>query len=270
VKYVQIARSEKHFEFMPSATTKKSSPTGLKKANPPAKRLVKSVVKSVANSVLKSAVKKSSARDAQAVKIASPRRRATAAAADTGESPLFGADIGRRIRNLRHIKGLTLKDLADRTACSESMLSKVENGKAQVSLTLLHRVVHSLDITITALFSESQADQGVVTRAKDRSTFRIDANGSRLERLVPPNLGHLLEGNLHILAPGGGSDGILMHEGEEVGYVLSGTLELTVSGVQYLLHTGDSFVYRSEQPHSYRNPTKATTRVLWVSTPPTF
>lgn len=186
------------------------------------------------------------------------------------EQALYGDDIGRRIRNLRHIKGLTLKDLAERTLCSESMISKVENGKAQLSLTLLHRIVHSLDITITALFSESRADHGVVTRAKDRSTFRIDANGSRLERLIPANLGHLLEGNLHILEPGGGSDGVLTHEGEEVGYVLSGVFELTVSGVQYLLHSGDSFVYRSEEPHSYRNPGKQTTRVLWVSTPPTF
>ena len=207
-------------------------------------------------------------------KTAQPRQRKAQAASKSDvereEPSLYGPDIGRRIRNLRHIKGLTLKDLAVRTFCSESMLSKVENGKAQVSLTLLHRIVHSLDITITALFSESRADQGVVTRAKERSTFRIDAKGSRLERLVPPNLGHLLEGNLHILEPGGGSDGILMHEGEEVGYVLSGVLELTVSGVEYLLYDGDSFVYRSEEPHSYRNPGEVTTRVLWVSTPPTF
>lgn len=186
------------------------------------------------------------------------------------EPALFGAGLGRRIRNLRHIKGLTLKELAERTLCSESMLSKVENDKAQLSLTMLHKIVHSLDITINALFSESCTNTGVVTRAKDRSTFRIDANGSRLERLVPANLGHLLEGNLHILEPGGGSDGVLTHEGEEVGYVLSGVLELTVSSTQYLLHTGDSFVYRSEEPHSYRNPGKDTTRVLWVSTPPTF
>lgn len=197
-------------------------------------------------------------------------KKSTPVSAATVEPPPFGADLGRRIRNLRHIKGLTLKDLALRTECSESMLSKVENGKAQVSLTLLHRMVHSLDTTITALFSESRVNQGVVTRAKDRPTFQVDANGSRLERLVPPNLGHMLEGNLHILAPGGGSDGVLTHEGEEVGYVLSGSLELTVSGTQYLLAAGDSFVYRSEEPHSYRNPGKVTTRVLWVSTPPTF
>ena len=213
-------------------------------------------------------------RGAASKAVIKPRPRASKATPTnnvaTGEPQFVGPHIGRRIRNLRHITGLTLKDLADRTLCSESMLSKVENGKAQVSLTLLHRIVHSLDITITALFSESRADQGVVTRAKDRSTFRIDANGSRLERLIPPNLGHLLEGNLHILEPGGGSDGILTHEGEEVGYVLSGIFELTVSGVLYLLHSGDSFVFRSEEPHSYRNPGKVTTRVIWVSTPPTF
>jgi quercetin dioxygenase-like cupin family protein len=150
------------------------------------------------------------------------------------------------------------------------MLSKVETGKAQLSLTLLHRIVHSLNTNISALFSDSLNDTGVVTKAADRPTFPIDAKGSRLERLVPPNLGHLLESNLHILEPGGGSSGVLSHEGEEVGYVLSGTLELTVSGVKYLLHAGDSFVYRSEQQHSYKNPGKTTARVLWVSTPPTF
>lgn len=235
---------------MPTATAKRSPKAAIKQEKPPVKRVAKKAAKTTSTT-------------------ATSRKRMSTSPTVSEQAP-FGADIGRRIRNLRHIKGLTLKDLADRTACSESMLSKVENGKAQVSLTLLHRVVQSLDITITALFSESQADQGVVTQAKDRSTFRIDANGSRLERLIPPNKGHLLEGNLHILAPGGGSDGILMHEGEEVGYVLSGTLELTVNGVQYVLHTGDSFVYRSEQPHSYRNPSKSTTRVLWVSTPPTF
>ena len=248
---------------MPSATSKRIPKAGDKQKSSPGKQVEKSQSPKTVTAralISKPAVK--------------PRTRASKATspalAVSGEQPFFGPDIGRRIRNLRHIKGLTLKDLADRTLCSESMLSKVENGKAQVSLTLLHRIVHSLDITITALFSESRADQGVVTRAKDHSTFRIDANGSRLERLIPPNLGHLLEGNLHILEPGGGSDGILTHEGEEVGYVLNGVLELTVSGVQYLLHSGDSFVYRSEEPHSYRNPGKVTTRVLWVSTPPTF
>lgn len=164
---------------MPSATSKRVSKAGDKQKSSPGKQVEKS-----------QSPKATTARALASKGAVKPRTRGSQATppvhATIGEQPFFGPDIGRRIRNLRHIKGLTLKDLADRTLCSESMLSKVENGKAQVSLTLLHRIVHSLDITITALFSESRADQGVVTRAKDRSTFRIDANGSRLERLIPP------------------------------------------------------------------------------------
>lgn len=182
----------------------------------------------------------------------------------------LGDTIGRNLRRLRYIKGLTLKELADRAQCSESLISKIETGHASPSLPMLHRIVHSLDITLTALFEETKADRGVVTPQGSRATFRIDRKGSRLERLIPPDLGHLLEGNLHVLAPGSGSDGQLTHEGEEVGYVISGRFELSIDGTVYQLKAGDSFVFRSELPHSYRNPGKSIARVIWVSTPPTF
>jgi mannose-6-phosphate isomerase-like protein (cupin superfamily) len=37
-----------------------------------------------------------------------------------------------------------------------------------------------------------------------------------------------------------------------------------------MLQTGDSFYFSSSVPHSYRNPGKTVTRVLWINTPPTF
>jgi quercetin dioxygenase-like cupin family protein len=123
---------------------------------------------------------------------------------------------------------------------------------------------------VPALFAEGDAARGIVARAGTRPGMRIDKAGSQLERLVPTDSGHLLEGNLHILAPGGGSDGMLAHQGEEVGFVIAGQLELTVGGEVYRLSAGDSFVFRSELPHSYRNPGRTETRVVWVSTPPTF
>jgi mannose-6-phosphate isomerase-like protein (cupin superfamily) len=45
---------------------------------------------------------------------------------------------------------------------------------------------------------------------------------------------------------------------------------LVVGDEVYLLNAGDSFVFRSEIPHSYRNPGKTWTKVIWVSTPPSF
>jgi uncharacterized cupin superfamily protein len=38
----------------------------------------------------------------------------------------------------------------------------------------------------------------------------------------------------------------------------------------YKLGAGDSFAFPSNLAHTYRNPGRKVTRVLWVNTPPTF
>lgn len=94
--------------------------------------------------------------------------------------------------------------------------------------------------------------------------------GIRLERLIPHAPGALLQGNIHVIEPGGGSDQDLTREGEEIGFILEGSLELIIDGVTYLAEAGGSFFFRSDQPHSYRNPTGGPTRVVWITTPPIF
>lgn len=210
-----------------------------------------------------------------AAKAVRPGAGAKAAAAPGRARPVGRANgveaaLGGNVKRLRVIKGLRLRDLADRVGCSESLLSKIENGHASPSITMLHRIAHSLAVTVPALFAARESGGGVVARRGARPSTNIDAKGSRLEQLVATEGGHLLEGNLHVLAPGAGSEGTLAHEGEEVGFVVAGELELTVDGVTHRLAAGDSFAFRSEMPHSHRNPGRTETRVVWVSTPPTF
>ena len=178
--------------------------------------------------------------------------------------------LGANIKALRMIKGLKLRELSGRVGCSESLISKIENSVALPSITVLHKIVAALNVSMAALFADENADRGIVARSGKRPSFSIDKAGSQLERLIPSEGRHLLEGNLHILAPGGGSEGLLSHDGEEVGFIIDGELELTVGDRTYLLAAGDSFTFRSEIPHSYRNPSKKHARIIWVSTPPTF
>ncbi len=200
-----------------------------------------------------------------------PAARKTArSAAASSRATEQNSRLGANIKALRMIKGLKLRDLSGRVGCSESLISKIENGVALPSVTVLHKIVAALNVNMAALFADEQADRGIVARRGKRPAFSIDKAGSQLERLIPAEGSHLLEGNLHILAPGGGSEGMLSHEGEEVGFVIDGELELTVGDRTYLLAAGDSFSFRSEIPHSYRNPAKKHARIIWISTPPTF
>ena len=60
------------------------------------------------------------------------------------EATVNSVRLGARLRLARQMRGMTLKALADAANCSESLLSKIENGKASPSLPMLHRLVEAL------------------------------------------------------------------------------------------------------------------------------
>jgi transcriptional regulator with XRE-family HTH domain len=181
--------------------------------------------------------------------------------------------LGVRLRHARMVRGMTLKELADNAQCSESMLSKIENDKAAPSFGTLHRVATALGTNISDLYSAANSGDRVISHAGERPVLVTDnlrsGKGIQLERLIPYSREHLLQGNIHTIAPGGGSEAIV-HSGEEIGYVLEGEIELLLDGKKHRAMPGDSFHFRSELPHAYRNVGTKTARVLWVSTPPTF
>jgi transcriptional regulator with XRE-family HTH domain len=181
--------------------------------------------------------------------------------------------VGARIRHARLMRGLRLSDLAGRVGCSVSALSKIEGQKANPSITMLHRICSALNTNMAALFSGSDS-VAVVTRSGERPVLLTDqvrrGEGVLLESLIPHGEGGLLQGNIHVIEPGCGSEHPLQHAGEEMGYIIEGELELTVDGTTYLASAGDSFFFRSDLSHSFHNPSDGVTRVIWINTPPTF
>ena len=182
--------------------------------------------------------------------------------------------VGLKMKHTRLLKGLTLKQLAELAGCSESLLSRIENGNANPSIKMMHRVALALGMPVSGLFQENVDSSDVVMRHGERPTVGTDqvrrGKGSKLEALIPSGRVNLLSGYINDIEPGGGSEGVLQHEGEEFGYVLDGEIELTVDNRSYQLREGDSFYFRSERPHSYMNNRKKVAHVLWVNTPPSF
>lgn len=178
--------------------------------------------------------------------------------------------VGGRLKHARLVKGLTLKQVAAIADCSESLLSKIENGRTFPSLPMLHRIAAALDTNVSALLASAGEQDSIVSAPGDRANYVVHGQGVRLERVIPYATTHLLQSNIVSIAPGAGLEGDIIHQGEELGYVLEGEIELTVDGRPYRAAAGASFHFRSERPHSYRNVGKVPARVIWVSTPPTF
>ncbi|TIX41304.1 MAG: helix-turn-helix transcriptional regulator, partial [Mesorhizobium sp.] len=127
------------------------------------------------------------------------------------DATVNAARLGTRLRLARQTRGMTLKTLAAAANCSESLLSKIENGKASPSLPMLHRLVEVLDTNIGWMFEQVDDDEAIVFRAGARPLIALDAlrrgEGISLERIIPYSPGHLLQCNIHHIEAEGSSEG---------------------------------------------------------------
>jgi transcriptional regulator with XRE-family HTH domain len=200
--------------------------------------------------------------------------RAAPGATPAVDDPM--AALGPRLRHARLVRGLTLRAVSDGAGCSEGMLSKIERGLALPSLAALHRLASVLQTNVTELTTSAPAQASPVQRLGERTVVEFPPGGRsrragiRLERVTVPAKGRLLQADVHVIESRVSSREQISHAGEELGYVLEGRLELTLCDQRYLLAAGDSFHFASDLPHSYRNPGRVCTRVLWVNSPPTF
>ncbi len=182
--------------------------------------------------------------------------------------------IGLRVRGQRKLRRLRLRELAAQAGCSESLLSRVENGLVTPSLSTLHRIAKALGVSVGALLEPQQDATLTIYRPEQRPPTSMpgaaEGDGSSAQSLVPFAEHRRLEALIVSLPAGGAPCGPFVHDGEEVGLVLEGALELIVTGVSHLVPAHSSFFLQSSRPHSYRAHGDIECRVMWVNTPPTF
>ncbi|MGW0758304.1 helix-turn-helix domain-containing protein [Streptomyces sp. NPDC002814] len=195
-------------------------------------------------------------------------------------SPAAAPPVGARIRQVRLDRGMSLRSLAREIGVSASLVSQIETGKSQPSVSTLYAITTALGITVESLFEAREsvphiaagAAPGTVLHAL--AAFAADP-GRRIGPLVTPGeretleldsgvvwerLGHVPGTDVDFLLvtyrPGGsssGSGGLMRHTGTEYGFLTSGELVLTLGFDEYPLHPGDAVCFESTTPHRYRN-----------------
>lgn len=180
--------------------------------------------------------------------------------------------IGEQIRELRLIKRLTLQQLAQDVGISVGYLSQIERNRSRLPIRTLRRICDVLGVHMSWFFQSTPEgparERAVVVRAGNRRRMTFTGLGID-EELLSPNLSGPLELLMSTLEPGADS-GEYAHEGSEAGVVIAGSMELWVNGQHYLLAAGDSFSFKSTEPHRCRNPGTSPTKVVWVITPPHY
>ena len=179
-------------------------------------------------------------------------------------------DIGRKLRSLRIQRGLTQEELADRCELSKGFISQVERNLSSPSIATLTDLLECLGTTLRDFFDEKAAEKSVFS--PEDMFVKENANGLRgtITWLIPDAQKNAMEPILLEMNEGGETDRMPPHEGEEFGYVLSGSVFLVQGGQKTRVRNGCSFCIHPREEHYLKNAGKTRAKVLWVSNPPSF
>ena len=180
-------------------------------------------------------------------------------------------NIGDKLRRLRLQKKLTQEEMADRCELSKGFISQVERDLASPSIATLKDMLECLGTNLKEFFSETDDDEKMVFAQSD---MFVKEDGETLRGsitwLVPSAQKNAMEPILVELGEGGRTQEMPPHEGEEFGFVLSGTVLLHIDGKLLRGRAGESFCLHPGAAHCLENAGRRKAQFLWVSTPPNF
>jgi transcriptional regulator with XRE-family HTH domain len=181
-------------------------------------------------------------------------------------------DVGARLHTIRKLKGLSQRELAKRAGVTNSTISMIEKNSVSPSISSLKKVLGGIPISLVEFFS-MDLEEGNQAQVVYKSDELIDiGSGAVTMKLVGRMHPNRVMSFLDETYPPGSDTGMdmLNHEGEEAGVVVEGRLELTVGDDVYILDSGDSYYFRSDQPHRFRNPFDQPARLISATTPANF
>ncbi len=176
-------------------------------------------------------------------------------------------DIGARLKQLRVQNNLTLEELANRSELTKGFLSQVERDLTSPSIDTLSDILEALGTSLSAFFA-NEVDRRFVFSQEDY--FVKEDDHQTIHWIVPNAQKNDMEPILLTLEPMQTSMIMEPYTGETFGYVLQGKVKLIYGEREAILKKGDTFYFKANKSHHIVNLVDKQSKLLWVSTPPSF
>lgn len=175
--------------------------------------------------------------------------------------------IGKRIREIRKEKGLTISTVASNAEVSNGLISRIENGRTIPSLPVLLNIISALEIEVASFFNslpQSGKTTFIVSRKAENSIIEKedDAKGFQYKSIFGKSLASIaFEAVLLEIQPGS-ERGKVETDAYEFKYILSGSSVYNIGDEEVTLNEGDSIFFDGRIPHVPINRSDLPTAML--------
>jgi transcriptional regulator with XRE-family HTH domain len=163
---------------------------------------------------------------------------------------IIESEIGKRIKSFRTDKGFTLEQLAGQTGFTKGYLSKVEKSEKSPPVSTLGIIARVLGVTISAILGEEHFSVPICLVKKGEGPL-ISRGGSvySFEAIAYHFPNKKMEPFVLTLPVNPKKKIMYRHEGEELLFVLEGTMQFQYNNQEYIVEQGDCIYFDSSLPH---------------------
>lgn len=179
--------------------------------------------------------------------------------------------IGKRLRQLRKEKNITLEELSQKSGVALATLSRMENDKMTGTIQSHTSICKALGVSIAALYQELEDETKVIepVPSYQRTEHFIHSKKAKYELLVMKAMEKKLMPLMIKLDEGGETQKEKNKPGvEKFIYVISGSVEAKIGDQNYSLKKGDSLYFDASLPHTLKNTSKSEAEAICVVSPP--
>lgn len=179
-------------------------------------------------------------------------------------------NIGKKVQELRNMRQMSLRQLAEKAHLTSSMLSQIENKGVNPSINTLKEIARALDVPLFKFFQDDIAPDRLIVR-KDQNKIIGSPSDDVMYKLLTPDVSGMIEFCLMEIPPHSASSSLPHeHKGEEVAYVIAGSIQIDIDGQQEEMQEGDSIRIPPLSPHRWLNHAEKGASVIFAITPPSF
>lgn len=184
--------------------------------------------------------------------------------------PTADNSIGKKIREARKQKGLTLAQLADQCNCSTSLISQIETGTVNPSFSTLKSIGEALGTDMAMLVAQNAAiNSALISLMTTKERKTLTTEGGVKFQLLSRGVDISCEFVRNEWPPRTSTGKELYtHEGEECGLLLEGELEVETSQGIHHMKPGDTITLQSTIPHRVSNAGKKKAVAIWINSVP--
>jgi len=174
--------------------------------------------------------------------------------------------IGKKILQYRKEKDLTIKEFSQQSGISTALVSQLERGIGNPSLSILKSICKTLEIPLSALFLDDIDNASLIRRRTQHERIHNpNEKNAVYYNLTPGPLKSNVELSMMVLGPKRETNhGFSQHFEEEIALMLEGKAYLMFEDEEFLLEPGDSVRILSSRKHKLDNRSDKPVRVLFI------